>query len=114
MPSLFEPCGLVQMVGLRYGCVPVVRRTGGLADTVIDVDAKPGAGGGSSPSVGRGFLFDGTDGASLDGALDRALRMYKERPAEWEALAADALRVDNSWGGPAASYLELYKAALRG
>lgn len=67
VPSMFEPCGLTQLVGLQYGGVPVVRRTGGLADTVHDVDDS------NCPELANGFCFDGTDEASLNGALDRAL-----------------------------------------
>ena len=111
VPSMFEPCGLTQMIALRYGWVPVVRATGGLADTVRDVersgrleDAPPGA------LAPNGFVFEGIDAGSLDSALDRAIGMFRERPEEWAALAernmADGERW--SWRAPAESYLQLY------
>ena len=84
VPSMFEPCGLTQMIGMRYGAVPVVRRTGGLADTVFDVDAEAAGGG----KRANGYVFDGADASDLHGALDRALALYKgDRPA-WAALSA--------------------------
>lgn len=66
---MFEPCGLTQLVAMRYGALPVVRRTGGLADTVTDLDADR--------EQGNGFVFDGVDEGSLNSALDRALHLYR-------------------------------------
>jgi len=94
VPSIFEPCGLTQMVGMRYGAVPVVRRTGGLADTVKDEE--------------NGFTFDGTDEGSLDGALCRAIECYKTRASVWEDLVVSNMKTDFSWTQSAQRYLDLY------
>lgn len=110
VPSMFEPCGLTQMIALRYGAVPVVRRTGGLADTVFDVD--DGQSQGKLPP--NGFTFDGTDAAALDGALDRALKMYCDNSGAWKELVVRNLEDGTrwSWKGPAASYLQLYAGVV--
>lgn len=99
VPSIFEPCGLTQMLGQRYGAVPVVRRTGGLVDTVIDADAEP--------SAGTGFGFDGQGNAEMEGALQRAFRTYGDN-AGWEALVQRCMRKDNSWDTSCAAYTQLY------
>ncbi|PNH05829.1 Glycogen synthase [Tetrabaena socialis] len=106
VPSMYEPCGLTQMIALRYGAVPLVHRTGGLADTVSDVDH----GGGAAPR--NGFVFDGSDKAALFGVLDRALAMYAQQPAHWAALAQDNMRLDVSWGKSAKSYMDVYRSIL--
>ena len=103
VPSMFEPCGLTQMVAQRYGAAPLVRRTGGLADTVIDVDSSPGA--------GTGFVFDGAGEGDIEECLGRAIRMYKDQPAMWEALANRCMAVDNSWARSAEQYVQLYRSA---
>ncbi len=97
LPSRFEPCGLGQLIGLRYGAIPVVRRTGGLADTV-----QEWAGG-----QGNGFLFDAPTPAALLEAMERALAVYR-RPHEWRLLVRTAMQSEVSWEGPAQQYLELY------
>jgi starch synthase len=81
VPSMFEPCGLTQMIALRYGAIPVVRSTGGLADTVVDVDAgnSSGSTGAESGVPINGFVFAGIDSGSLESALDRAIVMYRDR-----------------------------------
>ncbi|KAI3425281.1 hypothetical protein D9Q98_009048 [Chlorella vulgaris] len=108
VPSMFEPCGLTQMIALRYGTVPVVRSTGGLADTVKDVDNYQGE------ELRNGYVFDGIDANSLNSALDRALRAYKEKPEEWKELRgrimADAMRF--SWDTTAGTYISLYGQVL--
>ena len=101
VPSMFEPCGLTQMVAQRYGAAPLVRRTGGLADTVVDVDADPAA--------GTGFVFDGAGEGDIEGALQRAISMYKEREEQWSALADRCMAVDNSWARSAEEYVKLYR-----
>ncbi|KAK9803610.1 hypothetical protein WJX72_004636 [[Myrmecia] bisecta] len=101
VPSMFEPCGLTQLIGMRYGAVPLVRATGGLADTVKDVDAE----GEASPN---GFTFAGVDEGSLDATLDRALRYYRERPDWWVELARCNMKVDSSWEQSAKSYIAIY------
>ena len=104
VPSLFEPCGLTQLIALRYGGVPIVRATGGLADTVTDIDADP--------AHGNGFSFSGTDEGSLDGALHRALAMYRDRPADWVALVSRNMGLDVGWAAAAAEYVGLYEGGL--
>jgi starch synthase len=105
MPSRFEPCGQGQMIALRYGTPPVVRRTGGLADSVVDVDERPGE--------GTGFVFDeATPGALADAAL-RAIALRAHDPAAWTALRARAMAVDFAWtSGPAQQYLDAYRTAI--
>ena len=103
VPSMFEPCGLTQMIALRYGAVPIVRRTGGLADTVTDVGTSAGR-------EGNGFVFDGTDDNSLHSALDRAVAMYKGEPTAWHELALRNMGEDVSWGKSAKSYVEVYRS----
>eukprot|EP00899_Mesostigma_viride_P022440 jgi/Mesvir1/3380/Mv05085-RA.1 len=102
VPSMFEPCGLTQMIAMRYGAIPIVRKTGGLADTVFDVDDE------SRKGFGNGFVFGGIDPASENSALDRMIKYYNEKPEWWEALTSSAMRVDNSWDRCANSYLDLY------
>ena len=99
MPSRYEPCGLGQLIALRYGSVPLVRRTGGLADTVSDVDRDPAS--------GNGFCFDALDTESLLGAVDRALGHFAEQRG-WRQLVRRGMRADLSWQCSADRYLELY------
>ncbi len=105
VPSMFEPCGLTQMIAMRYGAVPVVRRTGGLADTVFDV-----SGNGGKP--GNGYVFDGQDDGSLYGALDRAISDFKSRPEWWTKLSQANMQRDMGWGEPAGKYVELYRSVM--
>lgn len=97
MPSRFEPCGLNQMISMRYGTLPVVRRTGGLADTVVDAD--------EDPQAGFGFVFDRPTSAALFGALFRGLKAIEEGRAP--TLARRAMAVDVSWSASAARYERL-------
>lgn len=99
MPSLFEPCGLGQMYALRYGAAPVVRRTGGLADTVTDA-AEP---------QGDGFVFEEPRPAALLGALRRAERLWSDR-AGWAALQERGMRRVFDWGRAAEGYESMYAA----
>lgn len=102
VPSRFEPCGLTQLYALRYGTVPVVRRVGGLADTVSDTgDAKAG------PDAATGFAFDAATPAALEGALDRAVRTYAEKAA-WKKLMQRGMAQDFSWDSTARAYMTLY------
>lgn len=98
MPSRFEPCGLGQLIALRYGALPVVPPTGGLADTVID-DRHP---------EGFGFVFSPTTPRALVGALARAREILR-LPAELARLRRNAMRRDVSWAGPARAYTALYE-----
>jgi len=102
IPSRYEPCGLTQMLAMRYGAVPIARRTGGLADTIIDVGDPDGT----------GVLFDGYDTISLAHALDRALRVYAQRKS-WIELQRRGMEKDFSWDRSAAQYESLYREARR-
>jgi len=104
MPSGVEPCGLGQMIAMRYGCVPVVRATGGLADTVADNTARRGR--------GTGFCFtDYTPEACRD-TLERALKVYQKKGA-WRRIQQRGMRVDFSWLASAQKYVKLYRRAIK-
>lgn len=98
MPSRFEPCGLSQMIACAYGTIPVVRKTGGLADTVSDADDDAG---------GNGFVFNDYTPAALLGALLRALDA-KSTPKRWKRIVGNAMKKDFSWEASAAEYMALY------
>lgn len=100
MPSRTEPCGLTQMYAMRYGTLPVVRFTGGLADTVHDVSV-PG---------GTGFTFGPIDLGHFSAVLDRALGLREHFPAEWAAAQQRAMGEDNSWDKAGRDYIDLYRA----
>ncbi|KAA3612438.1 MAG: glycogen synthase GlgA [Planctomycetota bacterium] len=100
MPSRYEPCGLNQMYSLKYGTIPIVRRTGGLADTVVQFDRN-----GSS---GTGFLFDGFEAEGLLVALQQALQIFQDPPA-WQALQQNAMNQDYSWEKQVREYLSLFQ-----
>lgn len=104
MPSLFEPCGLTQLIALRYGAIPVVRKTGGLEDTVTDIDF-----GGKPFEESNGFSFDHANSEGLDSALDRALVLWKKNPNRWQTLVEQALTSDFSWQIPAKKYCSIYE-----
>jgi starch synthase len=105
MPSRFEPCGLGQLISLRYGTIPVVREVGGLADTVRDVDEHP--------RDGNGFSFTQYDRAAFSGALARALRAFRRDGDLWNELRGRAMHEDHSWGASAKQYLDVYKTARK-
>lgn len=100
MPSHYEPCGLNQLYSLRYGTIPIARKTGGLADTIIDFDTVR--------SKATGFLFEEYTGAALLDAVKRALAAYDKRRT-WQALMKRAMKQDFSWKKSAKQYLELYE-----
>jgi starch synthase len=102
MPSRFEPCGSNHMSALRYGSVPIVRNTGGLADTVQDFDPTTGA--------GNGFSFEKYSGMMLFATVVRALENYKYRES-WRKLMETGMRADFSWASSARNYVELYEKA---
>ncbi len=104
MPSRYEPCGLGQMISLRYGTVPVVRSTGGLADTITDFDAGTG--------TGNGFAFDDYSAVALMGAMVRGTEIYRLGPL-WSRLIQNAMACDFSWGRSAGEYENLYQRAVR-
>jgi len=101
VPSRFEPCGLTQMYGLRYGTLPVVRRVGGLADTVADHGDGEGA--------STGFVFDDASPLALERCVLRALALRRDTAA-WQARMRTAMAQSLSWDGPAREYLSLYRA----
>lgn len=104
MPSLFEPSGLGQLVSLRYGTIPVVRRTGGLADTISDYNRRSG--------TGNGFVFDEYSGEALLEAIDNALDLFADRP-KWQKLMLRGMALSYSWEIPAKKYVRMYKAATK-
>lgn len=105
MPSRFEPCGLGQIISLRYGTIPIVRATGGLAETITDYDRDN--------EKGNGFSFSNFSSDEMLDAVDRALRVYREKPEEWDKLIVRALETDFSWNRSAKKYEELYLHAIR-
>ncbi|NQT14691.1 MAG: glycogen synthase, partial [Planctomycetes bacterium] len=103
MPSRYEPCGLNQMYSLRYGTVPVVRQTGGLADTVVDADD-----GALADGTANGFSFSEDSRQALDETLQRALDAYRSPPV-WSRLVQAGMCQDWSWARSARQYVELYE-----
>ncbi|MCL5775440.1 glycogen synthase GlgA [Limibaculum sp. FT325] len=107
IPSRFEPCGLTQLYGLRYGCLPLVARTGGLADTVID--ANPAA---LAVGAATGFQFAPITAAALGDALDRLMDIWADRPA-WRRMMRRAMAQPVGWEVSAAAYRTLYEEIVR-
>ncbi len=101
MPSYFEPCGLGQMISMRYGTLPIVRNVGGLADTVKDLTALP--------EQGNGFVFDEKSPSMLLDAIDRALKLYEDR-VRFEKAKKRAMEQDFSWGSSAKKYMGVYES----
>jgi starch synthase len=104
MPSHYEPCGLNQMYSLRYGTVPIVRRTGGLADSVDDYD--PGT------KSGDGIVFDDYTDAGLRGAMETALDLYEDK-AEWKHIVQNGMARNFSWEQQGARYVELFRRLIQ-
>ncbi|MCP4632773.1 MAG: glycogen synthase GlgA [candidate division Zixibacteria bacterium] len=104
MPSRYEPCGLNQLYSLKYGTIPIVRKTGGLADTIIDYDDK-------SDKIKTGFVFDNYDSKELLKALKRAINIFKN-PKEWELFVKSVMTIDYSWEKSAKEYINLYTKAM--
>jgi starch synthase len=103
VPSRFEPCGLTQLYGLRYGTLPMVRRVGGLADTVVDATDDTLAHGQAT-----GFAFGPATPAALESAIARALALHRD-PLRWQAVMRTAMSQDFGWSGAAARYMALYR-----
>jgi starch synthase len=103
VPSRFEPCGLTQLYALRYGTLPLVRRTGGLTDTVVDANAVTLADGSAT-----GFMFDDAAPDALLAALQRAVELYRDR-GSWRRMMRQAMTQDFSWAAAAGQYLTLYR-----
>jgi starch synthase len=104
MPSRYEPCGLGQLVALKYGTVPVVRATGGLDSTVEEWNAET--------RTGTGFKFSGLGGEDFLAAIERALSVFADRAA-WQTLMRNGMAEDHSWAGPAAKYIEVYEQVAK-
>lgn len=104
MPSRYEPCGIGQLIAMRYGTIPVARRTGGLADTVLDHRPLEGE--------GTGFLFSDYTADALQGCLKRALCVYVNK-ARWKKLIRSAMKTNFSWSDSAKRYIELYNKVAR-
>lgn len=102
MPSRFEPCGLGQLISLRYGTIPIVRLTGGLADTIIDYD--------SDEQHGNGFIFVRYEAAELMNAIQRGLKLYQNRD-QWLQLVKYVMGLDFSWQKSAMEYASMYRKA---
>jgi starch synthase len=104
VPSLFEPCGLTQMIALRYGTVPIVRATGGLSDTVFDIDTS------DRPRNKRnGYTFNFPDAEGVNWALDRALKCFEEDKQKWHTLMQQGMNYDFSWAHETPAYISIYK-----
>jgi len=106
MPSRFEPCGLNQLYSLRYGTIPIVRRVGGLADTVVDATEE-------NIRVGKatGIVFQDTGASALLTSVDRALALWRDRD-RWKCLMRAGMRQDFSWHRSARNYMKLYREAI--
>jgi starch synthase len=98
MPSAFEPCGLGQLIALRYGTIPVVRRTGGLTDTVFEGE--------------NGFVFESKDAREFAATVERAAKYYS-KPAIWSEIVRTAMTQDWGWEQSASKYVEMYESALQ-
>ncbi len=107
MPSRFEPCGLNQIYSLRYGTVPIVRRTGGLADTVVDLTPDT-----LSDGSATGFVFGDATPQALLNACERAITLYQKDDGGWRTLATTGMRGDFSWQASATRYVKLYRRAM--
>ena len=103
MPSEFEPCGLAQLIALRYGTVPIVRATGGLADTVIPFNPETGE--------GNGINFRSVDSGDMADAIWRATELYRDKK-QMSAVRKNAMSGDYSWEASAKKYLELYESLI--
>ncbi|WP_312796183.1 glycogen synthase GlgA [Tianweitania sp.] len=108
VPSRFEPCGLTQLHGLRYGCVPIVTRTGGLADTIIDANEAA-----LTAKVATGFQFEPLARQPFLNAIRRALNVHRE-PDNWRQMQVQAMKSDVSWDHSAECYIDVYRSLLRG
>jgi len=104
MPSRFEPCGVMQMIAMRYGSIPIVRHVGGLIDTVDEYQPKY--------KTGNGFIFEKYDSRDMVIAITRAIEAYR-REDEWKALVEKVMRKSYSWEYPARKYSDLFKETLK-
>lgn len=107
VPSIFEPCGLTQLIAMKYGSIPIVRRTGGLADTVFDVDYS-----GKPFEQTNGYVFDNPDPEGIDSALDRAIHCWYHNPDKWHQLMINSMNMDYSWNHSSDEYQKIYKGLI--
>lgn len=107
MPSRFEPCGLTQMYSLRYGTIPIVHHTGGLADTIIDATNEN-----LEQGIATGFVFEYADAAGLWYAIQQAFNMYTDTPQIWQKLVVTGMKQNFSWDLSANHYENLYRQAI--
>jgi starch synthase len=106
IPSRFEPCGLTQLYGLKYVSLPLVRRVGGLADTVVDTDLET-----LDNHSATGFVFDDFDSAPYQRALRRAFALYRRR-ADWSRVRQNGMRIASGWEQSAMQYRDLYASLI--
>ena len=104
MPSRYEPCGLAQMIAMRYGCVPIARATGGLVDTIQDYEVNPEA--------STGFLYKGNDSKEFARAIQSAFQVYNQSE-KWQLIQTNGMKQDNSWQNSAAQYYKLYRSMVK-
>ena len=104
MPSLYEACGISQLIALRYGTVPIVRETGGLKDTVKNYDEETDS--------GTGFVFSGYNSRELLDTIKKAATIYRQKD-KWERLADRAMVEDNSWNKSSKQYMDIYESMLK-
>lgn len=105
MPSRYEPCGLSQMIAMRYGAIPIVHKVGGLSDTVLDETANKGA--------GTGFTFEAYSSKALVRTIKKCVKLYMTDKVKWEELVKRAMTHDFSWEKSAAAYMEVYQDAIK-
>ncbi|MBD2000516.1 glycogen synthase GlgA [Leptolyngbya sp. FACHB-541] len=104
VPSNYEPCGLTQMIGLKYGTVPIVRSVGGLVNTVFDRDFDQD----HLPEQRNGYVFHQSDFPALESAMDRAIDLWHQEPKEFQNLIQQGMSYDYSWNYPGKDYIEIY------
>jgi starch synthase len=105
MPSRFEPCGLTQMIAMRYASIPIVRATGGLRDTVMDYE--------SDPASSNGFVFEQYNGYAMLETIKRGIRLYQDQK-EWQELVKRACKSVPTWKDSAQAYVEIYNRTREG
>jgi starch synthase len=105
MPSRYEPCGLAQMIAMRYGCVPIARATGGLIDTIHDYS--------TGVDSATGFLWQNQKDVEFAHLLISAIRVFSKHPSDWLKLQQNGMRMNNSWQNSAARYFDLYNKLIK-
>jgi starch synthase len=100
MPSRYEPCGLAQLIAMRYGCIPIARATGGLKDTITSYAQDAGH--------ATGFLFEQASSEALTSSIQQAISIYAQK-SSWENIQKNAMKSDFSWNNSAQKYVQLYR-----